>query len=242
MAIGDDALAAGMDLVSGTDDRRNGWEEDNKTRDYIAQRTATVTPVDKGGTGATTPAGARSNLGIPEWSAVLANDTLIRRSAEGRADIADPVFQNNITNKRYVDTKLDLTGGTVTGNVYFPNATIAASGYTVAYLNHDGRLSRGASSERYKKHIRQIDPLTLGDLFPALHRFQMRSGDGSWKYGWIAERLAEHPDQAPFVVHRDVDGEMVPDSIDFIALLIAQNTVLHQAVQLLTDRLDRLEE
>lgn len=37
MPNGDAAAAAGMDVVSGTADRRNGYDEDNKTRDYIAQ-------------------------------------------------------------------------------------------------------------------------------------------------------------------------------------------------------------
>ncbi|WP_161594084.1 SGNH/GDSL hydrolase family protein [Microbacterium sp. RG1] len=37
MANGDDALAAGMDIVRSTDDRRQGYDEDNKTRDYIAR-------------------------------------------------------------------------------------------------------------------------------------------------------------------------------------------------------------
>ena len=37
MAIGDDAKAAGMDLVLGSDDRKDGWIEDNRTRDYIAR-------------------------------------------------------------------------------------------------------------------------------------------------------------------------------------------------------------
>jgi hypothetical protein len=35
MANGDAAIAAGMDVVLGTDDRRQGYDEDNKTRDYI---------------------------------------------------------------------------------------------------------------------------------------------------------------------------------------------------------------
>lgn len=39
MANGDAAAAAGMDLVSGTADRRLGYDEINKTRDYIAGRT-----------------------------------------------------------------------------------------------------------------------------------------------------------------------------------------------------------
>jgi hypothetical protein len=37
MAVGDDATAAGFSLVAGTDDRRNGWTEINRSRDYTAQ-------------------------------------------------------------------------------------------------------------------------------------------------------------------------------------------------------------
>lgn len=36
MANGDAAAQAGMDLVSGIESRRDGWDEINKTRDYIA--------------------------------------------------------------------------------------------------------------------------------------------------------------------------------------------------------------
>jgi len=38
MAIGDDAANDGLDLVEPSDDRRQGWEEINRTRDYIALR------------------------------------------------------------------------------------------------------------------------------------------------------------------------------------------------------------
>ncbi|MFN3948008.1 hypothetical protein [Microbacterium sp.] len=38
MANGEQAVSAGMDVVLGTDDRRQGYDEDNKTRDYIATR------------------------------------------------------------------------------------------------------------------------------------------------------------------------------------------------------------
>lgn len=38
MANGDAAAAAGMDIVLETDDRRMGYDEINKTRDYIAEQ------------------------------------------------------------------------------------------------------------------------------------------------------------------------------------------------------------
>tara|TARA_R110000772_G_scaffold98951_1_gene198489 strand:+ start:9245 stop:9571 length:327 start_codon:yes stop_codon:yes gene_type:complete len=82
MAIGDAAAALGFDLVLATDDVRLGYEEINKSRDYLASditsgtRSAAqitsgvfavnrlpVIQVDKGGTGATTATQALINLG-----------------------------------------------------------------------------------------------------------------------------------------------------------------------------------
>lgn len=70
MAIGDDAKQAGYLLVpdTGEDGRvKHGARELNRTRDYIALvkgMIASVWPVSKGGTGATSPSEARVNLGI----------------------------------------------------------------------------------------------------------------------------------------------------------------------------------
>ena len=61
--IGDAAAAAGMAVLTGGEDAATLDEEVNRTRDYIAQRTSTVQPVNKGGTGATSAAAARANLG-----------------------------------------------------------------------------------------------------------------------------------------------------------------------------------
>lgn len=69
MAVGDDAVAAGYPILVGTVDLvKDGDTEINRTRDFIAQVKAlilTTWPISKGGTGATTAAGARANLGIP---------------------------------------------------------------------------------------------------------------------------------------------------------------------------------
>lgn len=62
MANGDAAAAVGMDVAAGTEDIRLGYDEDNKTRDYIAnhqtsgthradQITSGVFPAARGGTG-----------------------------------------------------------------------------------------------------------------------------------------------------------------------------------------------
>jgi hypothetical protein len=62
VANGDLAASVGMDTVSGAEDINDGWDEDNLTRDYIAQHRLTGThsasqitsgtlPVARGGTG-----------------------------------------------------------------------------------------------------------------------------------------------------------------------------------------------
>ena len=62
MAIGDEATAAGYSLVPNTDIVRNGPQEINRTRDYIAEVKATV-PVGKAA--ARTAAGISSGTSDP---------------------------------------------------------------------------------------------------------------------------------------------------------------------------------
>jgi hypothetical protein len=114
MATGDDALAAGMDTVDPvTDLVKDGAEEINKTRDYLAQRTSEVIPVASGGTGATNAAGARTNLGLAGTvSAVAAATplatglTIASRTADGRLNVGTPSGSENATPKSYVDAGL----------------------------------------------------------------------------------------------------------------------------------------
>lgn len=80
MAVGDDATAAGYPLVpnTGSEDAkvRYGAREINRTRDLIAQVKNTVKAiwaVADGGTGASTAAGARTNLGITSGTAAPNN-------------------------------------------------------------------------------------------------------------------------------------------------------------------------
>lgn len=216
MADGDDALAAGMPILDPeTDLVKDGANEINITRDLIAQRTATVTPIDKGGTAATTAAGARSALGITPAN--------IGASATGHSHSASAITTSGSNVQADIDflnsIKFDKAGGTVSGNLFLPASTAATSGWTAAYINSDGRVCRGASSLRYKKNISEIAPSAFGNIFPPLNRFQMRGGDGRWTYGHVAEILAENPDTEPFVMY---DAEGRPDSVDYIPLLLAK--------------------
>lgn len=215
--------------MTGTEAANTLDTEVNKTRDYIAQRTAAVTPVDKGGTGATTAAGARTALGVPATahthliSSVYATDgtTPYSTALQAALDAMSAVTA----------TKVAKTGDTMSGDLYLPASSAASSGWTAAYINGDGRVCRGASSLRYKKYVSEVEPSAFGNIFKPLNRFQMRGGDGRWTYGHIAEVLAEDPDTERFVMY---DAEGRPDSVDYVPLLLAK-------VEQLNARLEALE-
>ncbi len=89
MAIGDAASALGFDLVLPTDDVREGYNEYNRSRDYLANHITSgthsaaqitsgvfatdrlpIVPITKGGTNATNAADARTNLGAAPATAI----------------------------------------------------------------------------------------------------------------------------------------------------------------------------
>lgn len=174
-------------------------------------------------------------------------NSLVAQVQQAIADITTTVTAA-ITANSYTKTQIDTkdadrvakAGDTMSGDLFIPGMTPAVSGYTVMYQDATGRLCKGASSERFKKHITEIDPLSLGDLFPPLKRWQMRNGDGVWRYGYTAEQLAASDATEQFstyerVVEEDAFGQVVgshlarddkgapiPESVDVIGLLLAQ--------------------
>lgn len=257
MANGDAAASAGMAVLIGTEDRRLGYDEINRTRDYIALRTYDVLPVAKGGTGGTSAAAARTALGAASAADLAGKAPVNHSHTELRSGAARFGYGNsewNTTQGLYANSYIG-TGG----SLFTYGSTPAGSGAQVAYIDASGRVGRGASSRRYKENI--TDAGDLGDIWPTLHEYQM-IGDTERKIGYIAEELVD-TDAERFVVYqteitvdldefgniirtvelsRDEEGNLVPDSIDFIGLLMAQNAQLHLAVDLLTQRIEALEE
>lgn len=250
---GGDAILGGMSTVNGAaaGSAADIDEYINRACDYIANgplywKPGVIVSIARGGTGATTAAGARTALGIPTTAAQIgaAADgigTGLTFTSPGfnRIVYAAPGVTSGTELARQddVSSRVSKTGDTMSGDLFLPGSSAASSGWSAAYINSDGRVCRGASSLRYKKFVREWNPDDLGDIFPQFNRFQMRAdgnipAEGKWRYGPIAEQMAAHPDQEQFVVWRDIEGlGVVPDSVDFTAMLVAQVAQLHQRDQ-----------
>lgn len=253
MALGDDAIAAGMDIVDPEADRREGADEITKTRDYLAQRLGLKVDKPAGGAGvARAEPGSQHSIGFytnvastlffrPEPSTAVYDRKVITEDLlPAPVDISGKVNKSGDT----MSGNLDVPNLGVAGSIFNGGATAATSGFVVAYFNGDGRLSKGTSSRRFKKFISSLAPSALGNLFAApFSRWRNRADgkvpdDPTWRYGYIAEDLVG-TSMEPFVVYdtddtgrliTDDDGNLIPLSIDFIGLLLAQVAQLNQRV------------
>ena len=64
---------------------------------------------------------------------------------------------------------------TVSGQIFIPNGFAAVSGYTIAYINNDGRISVGASAARFKQDFQPVhaEPLIAGIYAANLLHFRL---------------------------------------------------------------------
>ncbi len=233
---GDDAITAGFHVMLGDEMAYDLDAWINYVLDLVAQRTDVVAPIDKGGTAATTAAGARTNLGLGSAATATASTaateaTVVMRGGGGRIAVGTPVDGNNAATKGYVDgavgDRVSKSGDTMSGNLFLPASTAATSGYTVAYINVDGRVSRGASTARYKKTIKRAPVIPDPFVVPIASYVMKEDPENVTRYGPIAEDLASNPVTAGFVVY---DAENRPESFDMISYLMAAVARLHARV------------
>lgn len=253
MAAGDTAAAAGMAIYTGNEDAKDLWKRDNEILDQVAIDRTAVRSVARGGTGGNTPPTARAALGIRLGNSDLATvgdpGSIPVYNAAGQLTSVDPTASGHVATAQWVIANfssggayVNKSGDTMSGQLFLPASYAANFSWTVAYINGDGRVSRGASSARYKKYIH--DAGELGDLFtPALREYQMRAATtgsfpgGEWHLGNIAEELVG-TDAERFVIY----SEEGPESIDWIALGMAREYQLHRELGEARERIARLEE
>ena len=235
MATGDDALAAGMAIMTGAEAAHTLDTEMNKTRDYIAQRTAEVTSVTKGGTGATNAAAARANLGInaantpttgsnvqTELNAL--NGAMANIYPKGIIDGVVGTLENN------ANSRVSKSGDTMSGPLHLLAAAPVTSSYAVMYRQaSDGRVGVTPSARKYKRDIEDYDGTVLG-LRPVTYILN-DDENAERRLGIIAD---DADDVEPLLVIR-ADGEVESFRYELLAVGLLRE------VQRLADRVRELE-
>ncbi|MEF3405783.1 hypothetical protein [Agromyces sp. CCNWLW203] len=206
MPNGDDAAGAGMEVLNPlTDLVRDGADFINYVLDEIARRTAAVMPMERGGHGATTPAGARINLGISSPN--------IGRPGGDTVEQAIVWLGANKAASGHTHSFADITSGVVNGSIGVTgdienNGRVRSSGsrgFTVAVnwgaaaLDGSGYLGIQPSAERFKQDINPrvytlADAVTIGRLvveYRLVAAVEALDASAPIEVGIIAERLLE---------------------------------------------------
>ena len=241
---GNAASAAGYSVMDGDEDWRDGWRAINKTRDLLAaikSALQTVWGISSGGTGASTAAQARTNLGI-----TAANVPSRGSTVQGDLDAIV-----NTLNTPHTHDQIVTAGGrfgyntniggqlgwatdqpVATGPFYSPSAynnPVTVGTYYALYVQPDGRFGRTPSAAKYKHDIEDYDGSVLG-IRPVTYVLN-DDPDNTVRLGVIAD---EADAIEPLLVQR-ADGEIEGFSYELLAVgLLAE-------VRRLAARVEELE-
>lgn len=206
LASGGDATTAGFYTSTGTEPASDLDAWVNYCLDIIAQRTSTVTPVAKGGTGATTPAAARAALGAVE---ALGGAIRIRWEGSSLNFVpaingvdTSPLLRHDQAASTYatagsvsgMQSQIDgVRGGQHSSDVY--NRVLGGS-YRSLYTDTSGLIGWVSSTRRHKKNIRpaDVDPAAVlaMELVTFLYKVEVDTDrEGITQWGLIAEDLDE---------------------------------------------------
>lgn len=191
MANGDAAAAAGMDTVPGTADLRDGYDEINKTRDYLADHQ----------TSGTHPASAIN-------SGVLSIDRIPDVPAAKIDGVLDSANIPNLPGSKITSGPVTVEISTWSGGRFggaWDNNIVTTR--RAVWMESNGQLGHTASSRRYKKNVRPIE-LDLDALLEVpVVTFEYRKTAGGTDSGLIAEDLAEVAGAA-FLIDFNTDGSV----------------------------------
>lgn len=229
MADGDAAAEAGMDVVPGTADLRNGYNEVNKTRDYLANHQTSGTHSAEQITSGTLSAARLPAITIDRLSGGGLSFTPTggtQYTCVGSIGVLGAVA---------VDGYL-VVGGDVTAPDVYSTSVTGTGFYRAMYVNSVGLFGYVPSARRLKKNIKAADAQQLARLLEApVVEFDYKAEiGGGHDVGLIADDLHELGLGA-FVFYED-DGQVA--GIHYERLSIA----LLAIVQLHETRIKALEE
>lgn len=203
MANGDAAAAAGMDVVPGTSDLRQGYDEINKSRDYAAAHQTTGT----------------------HDAAAIASGTLASARIPGLD--ADKIVSGVIDSSRlppYPSPSSQANGPTSTAYNRGPRG----SGWFVVWMNSSLQFMRNTSSRRYKKNIRNWTG-SIAALNPVI--FDRRGEDTpNDEVGFIAEEVEQSLPEAVLYFDGKIDG--INDRVIITALVAEVQQLLTRVAHL----------
>lgn len=229
MANGDAAAAKGMDVVAGSADRRLGYDEINKTRDYVAAeidaRTAAV---------AGKAAASHTHAAADVTSGTLATARIPNLNAS-------IITAGTLSSARLPST-LEANGPT--DSAYARSAT--GSSWYAVWMNSSNQFMRNTSSCRYKVGIRplELDTAAILALEPVTYH-RKGQAEGTREIGLIAERCVEVPGLVSWDQHRDRAGKVIegsewrPEAVRYEQVL---PVLLLHVIREQNARLDRLEQ
>jgi hypothetical protein len=203
MANGDDAAAAGFDLVPGTADLRMGWDEINKSRDYTSRNKTAIA-------GKAPLAHTHTSAQISDANENAVANTIIKRGPDSRFGMLSPTDPAHGATKGYVDAAV-ASGGSAQANG--PTSTAynrgsTGSGWYQVWMNSSLQFMRNTSSARFKKKIKPMTAQLRQVLQLRPVTFEYKDADTPGTHmGLIAEEVAE---LFPLAVTWEEDAAGVP--------------------------------
>lgn len=253
MANGDVAAAAGMDVVPGTADLRDGYDEVNKTRDYLAghmvdgthpwskitNKPATFPPASHThasitNDGATLSVGSDGSPRV--WSAAIYGrdygTNIVPGGANRLAVVTNAGTLGTLTGR--IDASMivglpdppapSTQADTVTSGAY--GRSVSGGGYFAMWMGANLQIGRNTSSRRYKEQIEphRVDVDAVLALEPVSYH-RIGSPPDEFEFGLIAEQV--HAAGLPEIVTTfGPDGEI--DGVRYDLLSVALLSVVRQ--------------
>lgn len=124
------------------------------------------------------------------------SDALLASGLSGKSNVGHTHAPSDISAGTFPAGNFTMPGSlSLGGDLFVPNAFTASVSWTSAYINGDGRLTKGASSRRFKENIQNFTPSMQAVLAMQVMTYRFKpeylggNGIGELEVGVMAEDL-----------------------------------------------------